>query len=67
MSNRRVWATRVDKNTVDVLDQLAFDLGFKRLTGGLDSPRLVGNVGLLLDAIARGEFTVHANGPDGHN
>ena len=62
---RRVWATRVEKATVPIIDQLAYDLGYRRLTGDLENPRLVGNTGRMLDAIANGELIVLANGPDG--
>ena len=53
---KRVWANRVEETTVDVLDQLAFSLGYKRVTGGPEAPRLVGSTGQLLDAIASGEI-----------
>ena len=53
---RRVWATRVDKTTVPIIDQLAYDLGYLRFNGNSE---LVGNAGGLLDAIAKGEIIVH--------
>ena len=55
-TKRRIWANRVEETTVAVLDQLAFDLGYKRVTGEPEAPRLVGSTGQLLDAIASGEI-----------
>ena len=52
---RRVWATRVDTTTVAIIDQLAYDLGYRRRVG----EETVGNTGRMLDAIAKGEIIVH--------
>jgi hypothetical protein len=54
--NRRVWANRVEVSTVQAIDKIAMEFGFSRITGGLDHPRVAGDTGRLLDAIASGEL-----------
>lgn len=55
MTKRRVFAVRVDAPTVDIVDQIAWELKCCRITG---EGRLKGSTGRMLDRIARGELKV---------
>jgi len=51
-STRRVFACRVSKATPYLIDEIAAELGYYRIES------CVGNVGAMLDAIAKGELWV---------
>ena len=51
---RRVFATRVDVNTPDIIDSIAKELGCLRIASGT----IAGSTGVLLDKIARGELII---------
>ena len=54
-SKRRVWAMRVNVDTLHILDEMAEELGCLRIDGG---GYLCGSTGVLLDKIAKGEFII---------
>ncbi len=54
-STSRVFACRVSKATPYLVDEIAADLGYYRIDLNFDR---VGNVGAMLDAIAKGELWV---------
>lgn len=54
---RRMFATRVNESTPLIVDQIAKDLGCKRITG---DGELIGATGVMLDKIANGKLKIVA-------
>jgi hypothetical protein len=54
MNKRRMFGIRVNKSTPDIVEQIAKDLGCKRIVEGT----IKGSAGVLLDRIASGELTI---------
>lgn len=55
---RRIFATRVDVDTPDVVDAIAKNLGYLRIDG---SGVVRGSTGVLLDKIAQGKLRIISN------
>ena len=58
---RRVFATRVDQSTPDIVDSIAKELGCLRLDG---AGVLKGSTGVMLDKIAQGRLRIISTTPD---
>lgn len=54
---RRTFAARVNESTPAIVDQIAKDLGCKRITG---DGELIGATGVMLDKIANGKLKIVA-------
>ena len=57
-SKRRVFATRVNSETPEIVDSIAKDFGCLRITG---DGVVKGATGVLLDKIARGDLLIVTN------
>tara|TARA_Y100000589_G_scaffold283019_1_gene280827 strand:+ start:81 stop:263 length:183 start_codon:yes stop_codon:yes gene_type:complete len=58
---RRMFATRVDQDTPDIVDAIAKDLGCIRIDG---SGVVKGSTGVMLDKIAQGHLQIIPTTPD---
>ena len=58
---RKMFATRVDSDTPEIIDSIAKEFGCLRINS---SGEIVGSAGVLLDKIAQGHLTIIPTSPD---